>query len=297
LEQLAGLVQQAQEQLQVGQLDAASLATLQATATELRWPELTWDQPSQLLVHQLQCHLQQQQLACRGSLCTTGPKQGGEDSSDLQAALMQCQLSRGRMHQGAVAGQGPLAAAAAATAPTLLGPHLKVTPFNGAHQGPASGGSGVRSSIEAYTAAVAEYRAATAPDSPSALVQLALGTAGLVQMHAHPHQEQSLAKADGWFAQLQQARGRAVAAAHQLVDAGGVDGLPAGATSTAAAAAVAAGGPVGQWGRRSTVRDAWLFIDGRTAAALPWQALAAVTAEGQPHSSQQQPPSHHRSFD
>lgn len=49
-------------------------------------------------------------------------------------------------------------------------------------------------------------------------------------------------------------------------------------TGTAADGSSGGLGPVGLWGRRASVHDAWLHVDGRSTTALPWQALAAIAA-------------------
>ena len=124
-------------------------------------------------------------------------------------------------------------------------------------------------------------------------------------------QQQQVSKAEGWYRRLLMAKAKAVgrqpwdppaaaAAAGGAASSGPLSwrdynaagegsalslGASAGQASVRAglgadpsSSSTAAVGPVGVWGRRGTVRDAWLFVDGRATAALPWQALAAVAA-------------------
>jgi hypothetical protein len=134
-------------------------------------------------------------------------------------------------------------------------------------------------SLQQYSAAAAAA-AAAASGLPGAMAGLVLSPAGFWQQLQQQQQQQS--RADGWYERLvnqkksnRQPWDAPAAAGSGIKQQDGITG-----SNDAAAQQQAPQMPCGIWGQRGKVHDAWLYIDGRTAAALPWQALAAAAAAG-----------------
>lgn len=121
--------------------------------------------------------------------------------------------------------------------------------------------------------------AAASGRTPAAMQGLVLGPDGTWQ------QEQQQSRADAWFDRLKAQRkaGRqpwdqtnvrsGISLSGQLSRQGSSEMLGLNPSDQGSDRL-----PSGKCGTRASVHNAWLYIDGRATAALPWQALAAATA-------------------